>query len=70
MMDPQIHFDELVKTAEAWFRADGFGPEERALAEQLEAARTRDSGVASAAIEVAWSKLAPPDLSWNSRGGE
>ena len=69
MPDPQFHFDELVKTAEAWFRADGFGPEERALAEQLELARRRDEGVANAAVDLAFRKLAP-DLSWNSRGGE
>jgi hypothetical protein len=61
----QSDFDGLVEIAEAWFRCNGFTPEERALAAQIEEARRRDEGVASAAIEVAWSKVAPAGLTWN-----
>jgi hypothetical protein len=61
----QTDFDGLVAVAEAWLCSSGFSPEERALAAQIEEARRRDEGVASAAIEVAWSKVAPPGLEWN-----
>lgn len=68
-MDPQNHFDDLVRVAEAWLQSSGFSQEERALEEQLELARQRDEGVANAAVDLAFRKLAP-DLSWNARGGE
>jgi len=64
MSNVQEDFDGLVRVAEAWFRCDGFTEEERALAEKIEAARSRDPGIADAAVAVAFSRVAPPDLQW------
>lgn len=70
MVDLQSDFDGLVRVAEAHFRAKPWTPEELALEQVLNEARAADFDFAEAAVTVAWSKLAPPDLQWNSRGVE
>jgi hypothetical protein len=63
--DIQSDFDGLVAIAEAWLLCNGFSAEERALAAQIEEARRIDEGVADAAVQVAFSRVAPPGLEWN-----
>lgn len=58
MQGPQEQFDHLVSTAEAWLTAPAFSADERALEQVLEEARARDPGVAEAAVDVAFERLA------------
>jgi hypothetical protein len=64
MNDPQLHFDTLVAVAIAYFGAPAFSPAERALEAQIEEAKRRDEGVASAAVSLAFRRVAPPGLEW------